>query len=184
MSTYKGMGIQHAAILYSGAGVVSEQDIPYGNTFTMAAEFDTITFEGDGTSANEYSNIRLTGTIGGDKISEEVMEKLTGKTASTGVSGEAKTYYMGAAADLTPPQVGLLVEMSAINDSTEAAAVIRMTVFNAKISPFTPPDVTNNAKWAPIVFNWSAERTSTDIAGVALPDVPTGGALWSWAVKA
>lgn len=175
---YKIKGIAHAAILYSGAGVVSETDIPFGNTFTLAPEFDTITFEGDGTQEEEYINQRLTGTIGGDKFDDAVMARITGKTASTGVSGESKTFYMGSADDLTPPQIGLKVDLSAVDDN-EAAATIRLTVFKAKVRPFTPPDAGNNSKWAPVTFAWTAERTTTNIAGEALTDVPTAGAMYS-----
>jgi len=174
MSTYKVTGIKDAAVLYSGGST----DIPFGNTITMGTEFDTITFEGDGDTEELYYNQRLAGTIGGDKWDETVLEKLYDKTSVTGISGEAKSYYMGQDAELAPPQVGLQVDLNAINDSTEAAATLRVTIFRVKVSPFKPPDGSNAGKWAPIVFNWKAEKTSTDINGVALVGVPTDGAFY------
>jgi len=174
MSNYKVTGIKDAAVLTSGATT----DIPFGNTLTIAQEFETIAFEGDGDTEEVYYNQRLTGTIGGDKWAEAVLEKLYGKTSVTGVSGESKSYYMGEDAELTPAQVGLRVDLAAIDDATELAATLRLTVFRAKARPFSPPDAGNSAKWAPIMFEWAAEKTSTDINGVALVGVPTGGAMY------
>ena len=174
MATYKVTGIKDAAVLTSGVA----SDIPFGNTLTIAQEFETITFEGDGDTAEVYYNQRLTGGIGGDKWDETVLEKLYGKSSVTGVSAESKSYYMGEDAELSPSQVGLRVDMAAIDDSDESAVTLRITVFRAKVRPFSPPAAGNSAKWAPIMFEWAAEKTSTDINGVALPGVPTGGAMF------
>jgi hypothetical protein len=183
MSTYKVMGILDACILYSGSGVIATTNIPYGNTLSLVPENDTITFEGDGETDEEYSNLRLTGTIAGDKFDTDVLSKLTGKTAVTSGSGidgvESSRFYMGATEDLTPPTVGLRVDFNAKDDSTETAKTMRVTVFKAQIRPFTPPDGSNNEKWGPIAFEWSAKRTSVDIIDAALPGVPTGGAMYA-----
>ncbi len=174
MATYKVIGIEDAAVLTSG----DSTDIPYGNTLTMNTEFTTITFEGDGTSEDYYYNQELTGTIGGDKWSTTVLEKLYAKTAITGVSGEASSYYMGVDAELIPAVVGLQVDLAAINDADESAASLRITIFRARMEPVKPPDVANEAKWAPHIFTWRATATETDINGIALPGVPSGGALY------
>jgi hypothetical protein len=183
MSTYKVKGILDACILYSGSGVIATTNIPFGNTFTLAPEYDTITYEGDGSTEEEYVNLRLTGTIGGDKLDTDVLARMTGKTAVTSGSGidgvESSRFYMGAAEDLTPPQVGLRVDLSAVDDTLETAKTVRLTVFKAKIKPVTPPDGSNNEKWGPVMFEWSAERTSVDIIDAALPGVPTGGAMYA-----
>ena len=178
MSIYKGKGIKNVTILLStGASV----DLPFGNTFTCEPEVDDITYEGDGQTETEYVNMRLGGEIGGDKFSEEVLEALYGKTAVTSglPSGEAKRYYFGENADLAGTQVAFIVDMYAIEDSAETEETIRLNVFKAKVSPFTPPEGSNADKWAPITFTWTAEKTLTDIEGTALPGVPADGAFYS-----
>lgn len=174
MSTYKVAGIKDAKVLYSGGS----SDIPFGNTITLNTEFDTITFEGDNDTDELYLNQKLSGTIGGDKWDETVLEKIYGKSSVTGVSGEAKSYYFGQDAELAPSQVGLQVDFEAIDDSDESSHTLRLTVFKVKARPFKPPDGGNASKWAAIVFTWKAEKTTTDIAGAALVGVPADGAFY------
>jgi len=180
---YRISGIKDATIVESTGDTV---DIPYGNVITVGPEFETITYEGDGVQQNDYYGLRVGGTIGGDKWSEDVLEALYSKTAATSGTGiddvESTRYYMGDNAELAPTQVGLRVDFSAINDSTEAAATIRMTVFKTRVAPFVPPEGANAAKFAPLSFTWTAEKTSTDIEGNALPGVPTGGAFYAISV--
>lgn len=179
--TYKVTGIKDAQLLYLLSGAIEELDIPFGNAFSAEVEAEEIEFEGDNTKDTLYSNQTLKGTVGFDKWSEAVLEKLYNKTAVTSglEADEAKRYYMGDDGELAPPNIGFKVTLAAVNDATEVAAELRLMVFIAKASPFKPPEAKNADKWAPVEVEWTAEKTSTDLAGAALPGVPTGGAMYS-----
>jgi len=176
---YRVLGISGGTITDSGG---TETDIPYINQFAINPEVSEIEFEGDGASVTDAYGIKVDGTFGYDKWSEDVLEALFSKTSTDSGTGESKRYYMGEAAELTPTQVQLEFDLSAINDATEAAATIRMTVFKARCKPYTPPDGANKAKWAAHSFSFSSEITSTDIEANALPEVCTGGAHWAISV--
>jgi len=182
---YKVKGIKDVQITESDA---STTDLPFGNTLTMEPEYTTIEFEGDGETDEEYMNQRLSGQIGGDKFDETVLEALYGKsavTSGTGIDGvESKRYYMMEDAELTPNNVELQIDLYAVDDSDDSAAEIRITVFKAQIKPFSAPDGANAEKWAPILFDWEAQKTTTDIEDGALPEVPTGGAYYAISILA
>ena len=182
MATYKIKGIKDVKLLYLDSGdAIAEQDIPFGNAFSMELETEEMEFEGDGQTETVYSNQKLTGTCGFDKFSEDVLSNLFGKTAVTsGLDvGEAKRYYMGNDAEMALPNVGFKVDLYALDDSDGAEANIRVTIFKAQVSPFTPPEAQNAEKWAPYEVNWSAIKTAADLAGAALPSAPSGGALYA-----
>lgn len=178
MGIYRVKGIKDVKIVDSAG---AETDLPYGNTFTMEPEYETFTFEGDGESQDDYAALKLNGTIGGDKLSTDVLAKLYGKTVlTTGLpSGEATRIYMGTNDELAAPQLGLTVDLYAIDDSDESEETLRIQVFKIRTQPMTPPEGQNADKWAPLEFQWSAEKATTDIQGTALPDVPTGGAYYA-----
>jgi hypothetical protein len=181
---YKVTGIKDATLQYLLSGAIADVDIPFGNAFSLEVEAEEIEFEGDNTKESVFSNQSLKGTIGFDKWSEEVLERLYNKTALTSglEADEVKRYYMGDDGELAPPNIGLKVTLAAINDTTELAAELRLRVFKAKCNPFKPAEAKNADKWAPTEVEWTAEKTATDLAGAALPSVPTGGALYSISV--
>jgi hypothetical protein len=182
---YRIGGLADAKIIDSEG---NETDIPYINAFGLEPEYETLEYEGDGETVQDYYNLRLSGTLGFDKFSEDVLTELFGITAVTsgaGIDGvESKRYYMGQAAELRPVQVGLQIDFAAFNDATDVAATVRITVFKARMQPYTPPEGENAAKFAPHTYSWNAEKTTTDIESAALPGVPTGGAFYAVSILA
>ena len=178
---YRISGIKDAKLTNSGG---SEIDIPYANLTELTPESEGITFEGDGEQIVDYYGYRLNGQIAFDKWSEDVIEAMYGKAAvSSGLpSGEAKRYYMGSGDDLAPVQHQITIDYNAINDDTETAATIRVIVFKARMAPFKPPQGATAAKFGPHTFDFSSEKTATDIESNALPSVPSGGAHYSISV--
>ena len=175
---YRISGIKDAKLTNAAGASI---DVPYANLSNLTPEFEEIVFEGDGEQVKDYFGYRLNGELAFDKWSEDIIEALYGKTAVTASlpSGEAKRYYMGSAEDLAPVQHELTVDYAAINDSTEVAATIRVTIFKARMAPYAPPSGATAAKFGPHTFQFTSEKTATDVAGAALPGVPTGGAHYA-----
>jgi hypothetical protein len=193
--SYKFMGYGEGKLLYAIPAVpevlepptpavpasIGELAIPYGNGFTLTEAHETMTWEGDDALDEVFFAQVISGTLTWDKYESELLEKVFGKTAITaGIpAAEAERLYMGDDTELAPVEVGLQVDIKGKDDSTGVETWLRLTVFRCTMSPWTPPDLGNRAKWGGFQFQWKAIKTTRDLIAVALPSVPTNGASYA-----
>ena len=81
MTNYKVAGILDVKAGYKNAAgnAIVYEDVPLANRFTQTQNPTDITFEGDNTSEKLFSSSQLDGTIGHDKLSDTLLEKIFGK---------------------------------------------------------------------------------------------------------
>jgi hypothetical protein len=179
-------GIIDLKIGYNNAGTITYIDVPYGNKFTMTTNVTNITYEGDNETTDVFSSADLSGTLGADKLSDEVLLKAFGKTALTSATHSAlsslinERMYFGENAEFVASPVELVATAAAVRDDVdpEEAHEVVVTVFKAIIKPFKPGDLANRAK-VPFELEWTAKKTTTDIAGDALIGVPADGVTYA-----
>jgi hypothetical protein len=179
-------GIKDLKLGYVSAGDIVWVDVPYGNRFTMTTNVTNITYEGDNETTDIFSSADLSGTLGADKLSDDVILKAFDKTAVTSATNSLlsslvnKRIYFGDNDEFVAPPVALLVTAAAVREDVdpEVATDVQVYIFKAAVRPFKPGDLANRAK-VPFELEWSAKKTSTDIAGDALPSVPAGGATYA-----
>lgn len=181
---YKVMGITDGKLLYVIDGTpntIGTLDIPFGSGFTLGSEQETMTWEGDDDVDEEFYAQVISGTLTWDKWDATLLETVFDKTPVTsGIpEAEAERLYMGDDSDLAPVEVGFQIDLKAKDDSDGSEVNLRLTVFRAKLSPWTPPEVGNRAKWGGFQFQWKAIKTTVDLINEALPGVPTNGAAYA-----
>jgi len=111
MAVYKVVGLEDAKVGYVSAGVIVYEDIPFINAANNATAVTNLTFEGDATSEIVYVSAELTGTLGFDKLSTGLIEKVYAKqllvtgnvakvtvtTAGTGYTTSPTVVFTGGA---------------------------------------------------------------------------------------
>lgn len=181
MSKYKILGILDAKVGYDNGTNIVYEDVPFVNAFDNNTNVTNITFEGDNTTENVFSDAELSGTVGADKLSDTLLEKLYGKTMVTvGLpTGIAKRLYMGDNTEFATRVVELVVTAVAVEEpgGAEVRRNMILTIPKANISPWQPGSIGNRAKQVHS-FQWTAKKTTTDIRGTALPSVPADGCTY------
>jgi hypothetical protein len=106
MAVYRVAGIKDGKIGYVNTGVITYVDIPFINRFTMNTAVENIVFEGDNTTLTTFSSADLSGALGADKFSDEVLQRVYNKTLllTGGVSGATVT--TGGTGFVSAPTVG------------------------------------------------------------------------------
>lgn len=178
MANYKIGGISDIKIGYVTGGSIVYEDVPLGNRATMNVTDQELTFEGDNTQEKMPLGNDLEGEISHDKLSDNLLARLFNKTAvTTGLpTGTAKRFYFGNDAETTMPFIELVITVIG-EDDAGAQKYIRITVPKAKVKTPKVSDIGNRAKMTH-TFGWTAQKTTTDINGGALPSVPADGAKW------
>lgn len=94
-------------------------------------------------------------------------------------SGVATRLYMGDNTEFAQVPVELVMTIASIeeNAGVSSAKDMVITVPKANLSPFKPGDLGNRAKES-FEIQWTAVKTTKDIAGNALPSVPADGCTW------
>src|SRR6476661_2887696 len=98
-------------------------------------------------------------------------------------SGVAKRVYMGDNTEFAQVPVALVMTVAAIEEDSgvSTAKDVMITIPKANLSPFKPGDLGNRAKET-FEIQWTAVKTTADIAGTALPSVPADGCTWYYDV--
>lgn len=126
------------------------------------------------TDPGEGYTVAPTVTIGGPG---------TGATATAALAalpaGIAKRVYMGDNSEFATRYVELNVRVKALEEAASGSVTreLILTVPKATLSPFQPGNIANKAKQSH-QFQWSANKTRTDIVGKFLPSVPLDGCTY------
>lgn len=141
-----------------------------------------ITYEGDGTETKVY---RATGFDVTAKFQSLPLGLVTafGKTAVTAglPTNETDRVYWMADSDAAGVVAGLEVVCSVIDDTANTNKFLAIVAPVGTLSTLTPPAVKTSDK-SELELKFGAKKTAIDVAGDALPGVPSGGAFWYYSV--
>lgn len=179
MSTYRITSISDLKFLKNNAGSVQKVDVHFGNEADFKNKIKTLTYEGDAQEADVYFQTGFNVDITADSYDIDALATIFSKTAVTAglPVDEAKRWYWGALADSGGVTCGIEATMTLEDIDTGANKQARVVAPVGKLSAPMPPSLKNIAK-APLKCQFSAVKTTADIAGVALPSVPTDGCFW------
>lgn len=141
-----------------------------------------ITYEGDGTEMTVYRATGFTVTPKFQGMPSGLLAAF-GKTAvTTGLpTNETDRVYWMADSDASGVVCGLEVICSAIDDTANSNVFLAIVAPVGLLSTLTPPAVKTSDK-SELELKFGAKKTAVDIAGTALPGVPSGGAFWYYSI--
>jgi hypothetical protein len=180
MSTYRIVTINDVKAIHDVSGTATADiDLSFANNCDFKTDITTITYEGDGQQAKKYYSTAFDMDIEADDFDELFLEKVFGKSTVTASlpAGVAKRTYWGSNADSAGVVCGIQMQATVEDVATGANKQIVITAPKGTLSPPNPPAVKNIAK-AGLKMSFSAKKTTTDIAGDALPGVPADGCFW------
>lgn len=174
--TYRITGVYRLAALRNVASVVTETQIPFTNGVAFKDKIKTITYEGDGQSLDKYVLEGMTMESKADEFGVAAIKTIFGKSEVTASlpADEAVRLYIGDDTDAQGVTVGMAAYCTAEKVSTGANVKLKICCPRGILSSPEMPDLQNRNK-SGMSFKFSAVRTTTDIAGAALPGVPTEG---------
>jgi hypothetical protein len=141
-----------------------------------------ITYEGDGSEIKVYRATGFDVTAKFQSLPKGLIAAF-GKTVVTAglPTNETERVYWMSDDDATGVVAGLEVICSVIDDTANASKFLAIVAPVGTLSTLTPPTVKTSDK-SEMELKFGAKKTSVDIAGTALPGVPSGGAFWYYSV--
>lgn len=172
-------GLTDLDFLENVSSVVTSVDFHFAKSVAFASQLKTIEYEGDGQTAKKYYLTEVEVEIETDTYDMEALADIFAKTAVTAglPSGVAKRWYWGANADASGIVCGLSAELQAEDVDTGTNCVLRAVIPRGTLSPADAPQGQTSDK-SPMKLKFSSLKTTTDIAGAALPSVPADGCHW------
>jgi hypothetical protein len=179
LGTYRISTINDLKLLRNNAGTIVEVDLSMANSADFKTDMTTITYEGDGTQTKKYFSTAFDMEIEADDFDLLALELIFSKVAVTASLpvGVAKRSYWGANADSSGIVCGIKAACAAEEVATGLNKTLWIVAPKGTLSPPNPPALKNIAK-AGVKLTFSARKTLTDIAAVALPGVPADGCFW------
>lgn len=173
------LGVEHAAVLLDDAGTVTEHDLHFINNVGFDIQQQDITFEGDQQAVRKYFFNGIVINVACDTYDVKAVSEAFNKqeiTAGlpTGVTGRI---YFGDEVETAGVKVGFLAQVKAENLTTQTIETLHFVAPMTALTIVRPPTLAYNAK-AQLLLTFTAEKTSTDVAGDDLPSVPTNGCFW------
>lgn len=151
-----------------------------------AAEFEPvikdIAYEGDGDQLTVYRGTGFNGTYTFDSLPAGLLTAFNKAAVTTGLAtNETDRVYWMSDGDAAGVVAGMEVILAMIDDTNNVSKYLGIVAPVGTLSTLTPPAAATSDK-AQTKLQFSAKKTAVDIAGVALPGVPTGGAFWYYSV--
>lgn len=178
---YRILGVNAAYLLSDGGGgAVTATQVRFANQINFSSDIGTVDFQGDQEQERVYVDNGFTVEFTGDKYDVKGVTTALSKnvvTSGAGLAGIAQRVYFGDTAQTAGVSVGFRATCSAVDEVSGATKTIRIEVPRCTLTVVEPPNLQYNGK-GQLRLRLSAEKTSTDIAGTALPSVPTGGCRW------
>jgi hypothetical protein len=169
--------------LTNNAGTVVRTQLYLCNAASFEPQISDITYEGDGTELIVFQATGFTAELEFDSLPLGLLTAFGKTPVTTGLSaGETDRVYWMADADAAGVVCGLEVLCSVIDDTANANKFLGIVVPVGTLSTLTPPELASSDK-ATTALQFSGRKTATDIAGAALPGVPSGGAFWYYSVR-
>lgn len=182
MANLFGYELEDAKFLLAGSPAIEEVDLRYANTIEFTVDSTTLTFEGDADQRQVFITSGLSAAIRPDCITLEADEALFGKTpvvAGLPAGVDRATYY-GETTETRGVTCGFWGRGFGIFEDGGGEEIVNfeIRVFRGTLTLGAPPNLQTKQKAGQRTYNFSAVKTSVDINGDPLPDVPTGGARY------
>jgi len=165
-----------------GSGTVTDVALEFTNKVDLKPDDATITFEGDGQTKKVFITTGLTVECSPDSLNVAAMASLFSKsTVTTGLPASYTSgVWFGEATQTAGKTAGFWVEANAIKvlSGVESQVTIRIWVPLGTLTLGNAPGVETSKKADKVMLRLSASRATKDVAGNALPSVPTGGAYY------
>jgi hypothetical protein len=179
-SRYRILGVQHAAFLSSPTPpAIVENDLHFINNVGFDVQQTDVAFEGDQQSVRKFFLNGITINVVCDTYDVAAISAAFAKQEV--VSGLpvniAKRVYFGDDIEASGVKVGFVAQIRAENLTTQLMETLRFVAPMCSLTVVRPPVLAYNAK-AQLNLQFTAEKTTTDIALVALPGAPTDGCMW------
>lgn len=164
-----------------GAYTVVRTRLYLANEAAFEPVIKEVTYEGDGTETTVYRATSFNVTPKFQSLPAGLATAFGKTGVTTGLpSGETERIYWMTDADAGGVVAGLEVICSAIDDTNNSTLYLAIVAPVGTLSTLTPPSVKSNDK-SEMELKFGAKKTAVDIAGAALPSVPTGGCYWWYA---
>lgn len=164
--------------LASGSTVV-DVDLFWVRSVTPTPDVTTLTFEGDDGSdqIDEINRVNVQAIC--DKQDFDAIQRIFGKTRVTGQAGEEWRMYMGDDAETAGVSCGLRYTLKYRDDSQTppVAGEVAYRYPLGTVKVVQPQAAEWKAKNV-MQLNFTFNKTTTDVAGQALAEVPTNGAVY------
>lgn len=168
------------AILIVESAAIAAVDLFYARTVAPDPQIQTLPFEGDDTTQeiDEIQYLRYTITC--DKRDWDAIQRIFGKTKVLAPdSDETWGMYFGDDAEVAGVAAGLRYDIKSKDESAtpNVAYTERTTIPKGVMKLIRPTQAEWKAK-STFQLNFTAEKTTTDLLGVTLSGVPSGGAYY------
>lgn len=175
--------IVRANALTNVTGTATRTALYLCNSASFEPIINEVSYEGDGTELIVYSATGFTCELTFDALPVGLMTAF-GKTAVTASleANETDRVYWMTSADATGVVCGLEVLCTVIDDTNNVDKYLGIVVPVGTLSTLTPPELATSDK-AQVTLQFAGTKTAVDIAGDALPGVPTGGCFWYYSVR-
>lgn len=173
------ISLYRTAFLYKSGSAVAEVQNTFTNNIKFDTEIDEIEFKGDGLKDVSYQLSAITGEVASAHYDLKALTTVAGITpVTTGLpANETERIYFGGVADSSGLVCGLAAWARVVNMATNTPGFAKFVFPVVNLSPFTPPEL-KSGEGGESTYKFSTTRTTKDIAGTALVDVPAGGAMW------
>lgn len=179
---YFGFNLYAAAFQRNVASVVTDVNLLFANKVAIKPSEKTITFEGDGQEKNLYFMTGMTVEYTPDVIDLAALATLFSKSEVTSglPSGHAAGTWMGESTETAGVSAGFWADANAIKDvaGVQSAVNVRLWIPLGTLTIGQPPGLNTAAKAEQMLWRLAAARSTLDVAGGALPSVPSGGAYY------
>lgn len=176
LNNYRITGLISAYALTNNAGTIVKTQLPFANSLAFDNDVNEIEWEGDGSKVRlevlQGVNMTLT-TDYMDLLALNTVFAKTNVTASL-PSGEAMRTYYGDSTDQSGVVAGLEANVTAVRLDTNVNKTLRVVAPVAQWSPPQFSELTTADKGQTEIAIYTT-KTTTDIAGAALPGVTAGG---------
>ncbi len=180
---YKIYDFYKAVLQMNVATVLTETTFLYANKLDLKPQEKTITFAGDGKETYVYLTTAITVEFSQDCVDLAALAAAFSKSKVTASipSGLAELTWFGDLVEAAGVNAGFYGEANAQKDVAGVLSIVKIRVWfplgiltNAK-----PTGLTTSAKMDTPMLRLSAQRTTVDVVGAALPSVPSGGATYA-----
>lgn len=180
---YKIYDFYKAALQMNVATVLTETTFLYANKLDLKPQEKTITFAGDGKETLVYLTTSIVLEFTQDCIDLAALAAAFAKNkVTTSIpAGLAELTWFGDLTEAGGVSAGFYGEAFAQKDVAGVQSIVKVRLWfplgiltNAK-----PTGLSTSAKSDSPMLRLSAQRTTVDVVGAALPSVPTGGATYA-----
>lgn len=179
MSRYRITTISELYLLRNNSGTVARVPLDFGNKADFKPDVEDIEFEGGGQKTTKYFMTGFKVEIEADTWSADDMATIFGNPAvTTGLpTGVAKRWVWGTNKDSNGTVCGLEAVALAEDIDTNTTKRVAIVAPIGTLSTVNPPSLAN-VKKAPMKLEFSAKKTTKDIAGDDLEGYPDEGGFW------